>query len=351
VLNQGYNARGVADPVTPCDNPDSEGFVPAAGFLRTAFHDVVTGNVGAGTGGLDASVAFELEKGAGGEDNSGPFVKNTLGWLQQYYSAQASMADLIALSVYTGVRGCGGPAIPLKSGRKDATGFGGLGVPKVGATRDEHIATFARLGFNTQEMIKLVACGHTLGGVHPATQAKNFVSQLRTTDNSSASVAALSDVENFDTTHAKFDAKVAQEFVSNTTTNPLVVGTNDKFNSDKTVFNSDGGRTIRQMADEQTFQNECRAVLSKMLNIVPAGTKLTEDISVYDVKPGNLALTLGSNGTSVTFSGEVRVRTNALDVGDVALVYKTRSGVQGNGTISTTVLGQASGWDDSFTVS
>ena len=31
---------------------------------------------------------------------------------------------------------------------------------------DDHLSSFKRQGFNRDEMIGLVACGHTLGGIH-----------------------------------------------------------------------------------------------------------------------------------------------------------------------------------------
>ena len=60
-LNTGYRARGFAAPVTPCSfSSDGAGRVAAAEYIRTAFHDMATGNTFFGTGGLDASIIFEL---------------------------------------------------------------------------------------------------------------------------------------------------------------------------------------------------------------------------------------------------------------------------------------------------
>uniref|UniRef100_A0A0W0FQC1 Uncharacterized protein n=1 Tax=Moniliophthora roreri TaxID=221103 RepID=A0A0W0FQC1_MONRR len=48
---------------------------------------------------------------------------------------------------------CGGPVIPVRAGRNDAKEAGPLGVPGTG-------------GFNRGDMIPVVTCGHTPGGVH-----------------------------------------------------------------------------------------------------------------------------------------------------------------------------------------
>lgn len=335
MLNEGYRARELARPVTPCSFESPTGFIPAAGFLRTAFHDVAPHNSAAGTGGLDASINFELT-GDGGRANAGPFANNTLTFLSSYYSNKASMSDLLALATYTAVRGCGGPAIPIKTGRKDAEEAGALGVPAPTDSQQTLKDSFARMGFDTQDMIKLVACGHTLGGVH-----QNQFPQV------GVNGSTPSNVQNFDTTEAKFDSRVAKEFVSNTTQNPLVNG-NPNATSDKLVFTADGGNTIKQLADEQTFQQECKVMLQKMIDVVPSGVSLTEAIEVYDVKPGSLSLALSGN-SSLVFSGEVRVRTTNGDVGSVELVYKTRNGQQGSNKITTTAVGTATGHDDSFT--
>ena len=56
LLNTGYRARGFAVAVTPCSfSAQVPGRVAAAEWVRTAFHDMATGNVFTGLGGLDAS--------------------------------------------------------------------------------------------------------------------------------------------------------------------------------------------------------------------------------------------------------------------------------------------------------
>ena len=76
------------------------------------------------------------------------------------------MSDLIALGTVYAVRACTGPIIPFRAGRIDATEAGPKGVPEPQQDLASHTASFAKQGFNVSEMIGLVACGHTLGGVH-----------------------------------------------------------------------------------------------------------------------------------------------------------------------------------------
>jgi catalase (peroxidase I) len=56
--------------------------------------------------------------------------------------------------------------IPFRGGRVDAAGPGPSGVPQPQEDLASHTASFARQGFNVSEMITLVACGHSIGGVH-----------------------------------------------------------------------------------------------------------------------------------------------------------------------------------------
>ena len=58
-----------------------------------------------------------------------------------------------------------GPRIDFRGGRVDATAANAPGVPKPFESLDAHTAAFARMGLNQTEMITLVACGHSFGGV------------------------------------------------------------------------------------------------------------------------------------------------------------------------------------------
>lgn len=63
----------------------------------------------------------------------------------------------------------GGPKINYRGGRVDANAPNKAGVPLPQQDISTHTATFARQGFSQSEMIGLVACGHTFGGVQNAT--------------------------------------------------------------------------------------------------------------------------------------------------------------------------------------
>lgn len=75
VDNWGAHASNFSSAITPCSNYVTEVGAPAASsgrttaaqWMRVAFHDFVTADVGAGTGGVDASIGFETERG----ENSG----------------------------------------------------------------------------------------------------------------------------------------------------------------------------------------------------------------------------------------------------------------------------------------
>lgn len=75
------------------------------------------------------------------------------------------MADTIALGAVASVAACGGPLVPYSAGRVDATVPGPATVPEPQQPLASHIESFRQQGFNQTEMIALVACGHTLGGV------------------------------------------------------------------------------------------------------------------------------------------------------------------------------------------
>jgi len=63
------------------------------------------------------------------------------------------------------VSSCGGPILPLRAGRIDTYVAGGTGTPEPQQDISTFIESFRKQGFNQGEMIKLVACGHTMGGV------------------------------------------------------------------------------------------------------------------------------------------------------------------------------------------
>ncbi|KAI4146104.1 MAG: hypothetical protein L6R39_003588 [Caloplaca ligustica] len=340
MLNTGYRARGFATKVTPCSQGAGPGRIAAAEWIRTAFHDMATGNVYQGTGGLDASLVFEL-----GGDNIGPAFETSLTTFAPFLTSRSSMADIIAMGIYTSVRSCGGPAVPIKTGRVDAAEAGPPGVPLPQNSLFTFQNQFLRTGFDTSQMIAVTACGHTLGGVHAA----NFPQIV-------PPGSAPDDFKAFEATTAKFDEKIASEYVSGNSTDPLTVGPSQAAGraSDLRVFNADGNATITSLADPATFASTCQAMLQKMIEVVPSGVTLTDPIVPYDIKPVALQLTLQGGGTEIQFAGEIRVRTTsrpASQISSLQLVYKDRTGGSDCGSckITATSKGTAAGFDDSFT--
>ena len=74
------------------------------------------------------------------------------------------VADLIALGTAMAIGTCGGPPIPLRGGRIDATEAGAAGVCQPETDLQTTLASFSGAGFNPADTIALTACGHTMGG-------------------------------------------------------------------------------------------------------------------------------------------------------------------------------------------
>lgn len=340
VLNSGYNARNFPFPLVPCTFTRSPGHSIAGGFLRTAFHDMAAADVRAGTGGLDASIGFEMDSSIYIE-NTGVAFNNTMTYFSSYFNSRATMSDLIALGVYASVRACGGPAVPLKAGRIDATNAGPQAVPDPKNDTVKMTAEFARMGFSPQEMIQVVACGHTLGGVHSAEHPTLVL----------PNTTALG-VTDFDTTNSTYDNKVVTGYLDGTSQNPLVVGPDVDSRSDLRIFSSDGNKTVSSMADPSSYSTTCSKILAKMIDTVPDNVVLTSVITPYDVKPYNLHLSVVGDD-DLQFSGAIRFKTTSIPksaISSIQLAYRDRNGADGD-VIGTTILGDASGFDDTFTVS
>ncbi|CZR57380.1 related to beta-1,3 exoglucanase precursor [Phialocephala subalpina] len=334
-LNTGYKNRGFAAHITPCSFSEfGAGRQTAAEWLRIGFHDMATTNVFFEPhGGIDASIAYELNDG----ENVGAGFNTTLHTYAGFFNSRLPVSDLIALGVYSSVRGCGGPIVPIRGGRVDATAAGPLGVPQPQNGQGTFTNQFARMGFNVTDMIQMTACGHTLGGVH-AGDFNNIV----------APGTAPDDFQLFDTT-PEFDNLIATRYISGNDTDALAVGisTASGRNSDFAVFTADKNVTLQAMTNAATFNSMCTSILQRMIETVPPTVNLSAVISPYEVKPSGLQLTLLSGGTQLTFSGDVRVRTTSRTVSSVQVVYTDRNGAAG-GTISTTLSGTANGFDDSF---
>jgi hypothetical protein len=174
----------------------------------------------------------------------------------------------------------------------------------------------------------MVACGHTMGGVHGSTFPQ-------ITGNSSAA-----NVVNFDTTPANFDRRVATEYLAGTTQNPLIVSRNATFHSDRRVFGADKNVTIRALASNpKTFQSMCTDILARMIDTVPSTVTLSEPLEPIPVKPYIESFSL-VNATHIQLIGRIRLlTTNELfDDQSVTLTYTPRSAPPKNVKLNTTIV-------------
>ncbi|KAJ7274209.1 heme peroxidase [Mycena rebaudengoi] len=319
---------GMSSFTDPCDSfgfssTENSGRANVADWIRTAYHDMATHNVEDGTGGMDASIRFREEQERA--ENVGTGFKNTITALLSEANRHISLADILALAAIMAVENCGGPEIAFRGGRVDAGEPNKPGVPNPTQDIDSHIASFTRQGFTKTEMIGLVACGHTFGGVQHE-QFPDIVPELNDPD-STLSVA------HFDPTFAQFDNNVATEYIEGTTRNPLVVGLNDTTNSDKRIFGSDGNVTMRSFANSpKLFASTCADLFARMIDTVPRGVKLTEVITPLPVKPALLQLVLAGN--QLKFSGYVRFWNMQNDPNrQVRMLWEDHVGGENNVTL------------------
>ncbi|KAH8812564.1 heme peroxidase [Xylogone sp. PMI_703] len=302
VQTHGAFASGFVNAITPCSNyvsgSQTLGRETAAQWLRVAFHDYVTANVTAGTGGIDASIGFETLR----EENSGSAFNDSFAFFAPYVNAQISMADLVAMSVVISVGNCQGPQIPARGGRIDATGPGTSGVPAPDTDLSTTLLYFARSGFNQADAIRLTACGHTMGNVHH-TGFPTVVGESAVTPNNTGGGVHL------DTTPDAFDDNVVQEYVSWTGQmgGPLVTSFNVSSRSDLRLYESDANATMLELASQKAgFVDTCVGLLQRMIETVPKGVTLSEVIKPLSIKPINSTLDLDSHG-NLQFSGVIRV--------------------------------------------
>ncbi|KAH6671975.1 heme peroxidase [Halenospora varia] len=288
--------------VNPCSffrtgNPNS-GEQTSAEWVRIVFHDAITADLAAGTGGLDASIGFESLR----AENVGlHFVNDTIGIFASFVSAYTSMADLIALGLHATLMSCDPVPrlIKLKVGRIDATGPGPEGVPKPTDDLNTTLTAFEKAGFSQTEAIQSVACGHSLGAVH----------QMNFPDIIPASVVTSTNLDggsNFDSTPAIFDATNINEYLNGTGNagGPLVVGFNSTTNSDLRLFSSDNNATMLALTEAQKFQDTCYTIFEKMLDTVPSNVVLSEVIGPRTWTMGEMHADLRSDG-GVVFSGSI----------------------------------------------
>jgi hypothetical protein len=346
-LGTGFLSRGFPAFVTPCSfSAAGAGRQTAAEWLRAGFHDMATtdiyylnkGPTGV-HGGIDASLAFELNDG----ENIGAGFNTTFTTYSGFFNSRLPVSDLVALGVYASVRACSGPIIPMRGGRIDATQAGPIGVPQPQNGIGQFTNQFARMGFNVTQMIQMTACGHTLGGVH-AGDFNNIV----------APGTVANDFQLFDNTET-FDNNIATRYINGPDTDPLAVGisVSSGRNSDFAVFNADNNVTLQAMTVPATFNSMCISILQQMIETVPPTVTLSPIIVPYEVKPAQLQLTLLSGGTQLTFSGYIRVRTtvrSASQISSVQLLYTDRNGNSVSTPINTAAAGTAQGFDDNFSV-
>jgi len=304
VDTHGAHSSGFADAITPCTNYVSGvqtfGRETAAQWLRVAFHDFVTAHVADGTGGIDASIGFETLR----EEDSGSAFNDSFTFFRPYVNSVVSMADLVALSVSMSVGNCGGPQIPVRGGRIDASEAGPFGVPAPETDLDTTLEFFANAGFNQVDSIGLTACGHTLGSVHhggfPTVVGPEAVSPTNTAGGI-----------HFDSTVAVFDADVVNEYLDGTGNagGPLVTSFNESSRSDLRLYESDYNVTMIGIRNsgQDGFFNTCAGLLQRMVETVPLDVVLTDIISPIAVKPVDAGLDFDGDGNLV-FSGFIRVR-------------------------------------------
>ncbi|KAF9064897.1 heme peroxidase, partial [Rhodocollybia butyracea] len=134
-------------------------------------------------------------------------------------------ADTIALGAVIAVQACGGPFIPFRAGRVDASEAGPPTVPQPQQDLATHTELFRQQGFNATEMIALVHVDILLGDV--------------------------------------------SQYLQNTTENVLVVGPNVTTRSDLRIFSSDGNETMQSLLNPDTFTQTCGDLIERMINTVP----------------------------------------------------------------------------------
>ncbi|KAI9317816.1 heme peroxidase [Zopfochytrium polystomum] len=303
----GYASFGfITVEIEPCTHAGAgAGFISAAAWVRTAFHDMITHDAEAGTGGVDASLRWELNR---TDENRGSAFTSTLDVVGRFHDSVTPLADLVAMALVTAVGHCGGPRIPLRVGRVDAGVAGPKGVPSPDQSAEEFAATFRRAGFSLPEAIAMVACGHTMGGVH-GTLFPTVVPD----DGSFANR-----FHPFDASPATFDDSIVTAYVGNVSTDPLVDGPDAVRRSDARLFAADGNRTVRAMAASPgAFAATCAEILGRMIETVPAAVRLTEPVAPYEVKPRKWRLLPAADG-SLLFSGDVRVRVTERPVDAIA---------------------------------
>ncbi|KUJ14226.1 heme peroxidase [Mollisia scopiformis] len=338
VDTHGAHASGFADAITPCTNyvsgSQNEGRETAAQWLRVAFHDFVTAHVDEGTGGIDASIGFETLR----EEDSGTAFNDSFSFFRPYVSSKVSMADLVALSVTMSVGSCGGPQIPVRGGRIDATEAGPFGVPAPDTDLPTTLQYFANSGFNQVDSIGLTACGHTMGSVHHGGFPTVVGPQAVANNNIAGGI-------HFDSTVAVFDPVVVTEYLNSTgqAGGPLVTSFNVSSRSDLRLYESDNNATMIELAQQgEGFLHTCSTLLQRMVETVPSNVVLSDVVSPIEIKPINASLDFDATGNLI-FTGYIRVLSSVAANAPTSLSISTSESqsvpLTAESTLGTNVFG------------
>ncbi|KAJ7755388.1 heme peroxidase [Mycena maculata] len=309
------DGSSMAQLVTPCKLRGGTNTTVAAEWLRLVYHDVATHNISDGTGGLDGSIFFETDR----SENVGAGMNNTLSDFSSFPNKYLTRADLIAIATSWAVATCSGPIVPFQGGRVDANVAGPFGVPDPSDSLESLTANFAKQGFNVSEMIQLVACGHTLGGV----RYPDFPTIVSPGADTSDTVVDL-----FDDTQT-FDHNIVSGYLDGTSRDPLLV-LNQTMASDGRVFGSDSNVTMQSMNSADAFAQTCVTILTKMLQTVPSTVTLTDEITLLPVKVSTSAVQLTVGTSELQFQAAVRVTVANSTTTTVTMYWCDRYGDAAN---------------------
>ena len=137
-------------------------------LIRLAWHDAGTYDKNAGKWGPRASMRFSPESDAGA--NAGLDEARALLAPVKQAVPELSIADIWQLAGVISVEMMGGPKVPFRVGRVDATSAAecapaGTLLPGGHDTADQLRATFGRMGFNDREIVALSGA-HSVGRCH-----------------------------------------------------------------------------------------------------------------------------------------------------------------------------------------
>jgi catalase (peroxidase I) len=136
-------------------------------------------------------------------------LNNTLADISSLVNVLTSAADLLALTLAISVARCGDIRVALRLGRKDATEASIEGVPEAHTDLDTTQKRFATISSDESEIVTLIACSHSIGGVH-SVDYTDIVSSPITAENKAG----------FDTTLGEIDNNVVLKYLKNSTANP-----------------------------------------------------------------------------------------------------------------------------------